>query len=379
MKIAYCIAGTYNSGGMERVLANKANYLIGHGNEVIIITTDQCGRQPFFALDKRILCHDLDIGYEENNGKSFLNKAVCYPFKQWKHRKRLSAFLKQIKPDITISMFCNDAPFLWKIKDGSRKVLEIHFSRYKRLQYGRKGLWKIADQWRNRIDGKIAGKYDRFVVLTREDKSFWGGLPNITVIPNALTFSATVARPVQLNNKKVIAVGRYSYQKGFDYLIDAWTVINRFQPEWTLDIIGDGEWREHLQRQIDRNRLTHCIHLKFPTAHIEEEYRQASLLVMTSRYEGLPMVLLEAQSWGLPVVSFACKCGPGDIIADGRNGFLVAEGNLPMLADRVLRLMEDEKLRRWMGMNAYVRSEFYSEERVMKCWTDLFEELLSKE
>lgn len=375
MKIVYCIAGTYNSGGMERVLANKANYLVNHGYEVSIITTDQRGQHPFFSLDERIECYDLGINYETNNGKSFLNKLLHYPLKQLKHRRRLAKVLNQLKPDITISMFCNDASFLWKIKDGSRKVLEIHFSRYKRLQYGRKGIWKIVDLWRSRMDEKTVKKYDRFVVLTHEDKSYWGDLPNITVIPNALTFSVT--QPAMLNNKKVIAIGRYSYQKGFDYLIDAWATIHRFQPEWTLDIIGDGEWLNRLQHQIDEHNLNHCIRLKSPTNHIEEEYRQASLLVMSSRYEGLPMVLLEAQSLGLPVVSFACKCGPKDIITDGENGFLVSEGNLPMFADRVLRLMEDEDLRKRMGINAFTNSTAFSEEQIMKRWTELFDKLLS--
>ena len=116
----------------------------------------------------------------------------------------------------------------------------FHFSRYKRLQYERKGAWKLADQWRSRMDEKTVKKYACFVVLTHEDKSYWGDLPNIMVIPNALTYS--VGQPAPLNNKKVIAIGRYNYQKGFDYLIDAWAVIHRSQPEWKLDIIGDGEW-----------------------------------------------------------------------------------------------------------------------------------------
>ena len=340
MKIVYCIAGTYNSGGMERVLANKANYLVSHGYEVVIITTDQREKQSFFELDQRINCCDLRINYEENNGKSFLNKLANYPFKQWKHRKRLTACLKQLKADIVVSMFCNDASFLWKIDDGSKKVLEIHFSRYKRLQYGRKGVWKIADRWRSRMDERTVRKYDRFVVLTAEDKAYWGNLSNMIVIPNALSHCA--------------------------------------QPAWTLDIIGDGEWTDRLQRQIKRKRLNHCVFLKPPTGQIEEEYRQASLLVLSSRYEGLPMVLLEAQSFGLPIVSFACKCGPGDVITDGKNGFLVSVGNLPMLADRIMRLMEDEGLRKRMGMNAYHNSKTFSEERIMQCWIDMFDKLVSQ-
>ena len=110
---------------MERVLANKANYLVGHGYEVFIVTTDQRGRQPFFSLDERIWCYDLDINYEENNGKSLLNKILHYPFKQWKHRRRLSGLLGELNADRVISMFCNDVSFLWKLNDGSLKVLEI--------------------------------------------------------------------------------------------------------------------------------------------------------------------------------------------------------------------------------------------------------------
>lgn len=372
MKIVYCIAGTYNSGGMERVLANKANYLAARGYEIVILTTDQRGKQSFFDLDERIVCHDLDINYEENNGKSFLNKLIHYPFKQWKHRKRLTAYLKRIKADIAVSMFCNDVSILWKMNDGSKKLLEIHFSRYKRLQYGRKGVWKLVDLWRSRMDERTVKNYERFVVLTNEDKSYWGNLPNITVIPNALTYSVPSSCLSPLTAKRVISIGRYGYQKGFDSLIDTWRIIHSFYPDWTLDIIGDGEWLNRLQQRINDYALEHSVFLKPPTRQIENEYRRASLLVLSSRYEGLPMVLLEAQSFGLPIVSFACKCGPKDVITDGENGFLVSEGNIPMLADRVLRLIENDDLRKRMGTNALHHSKAFSEERIMERWIDLF-------
>ena len=211
MKIVYCIAGTYNSGGMERVLANKANYLARKGYEIVIITTDQRNRCSFFAFDARISFYDLEVNYEENNGGTFLDKLVHYPFKQIKHKRRLTDLLMQLKADIVISMFCNEASFLWKIKDGSRKILEVHFCRYKRLQLERKGVWKLADSFRNRMDIRTVRKYDHFVVLTKEDERYWEDVPRITVIPNMLSFSFT--EPASLSNKKVIAVGRYDYQK----------------------------------------------------------------------------------------------------------------------------------------------------------------------
>lgn len=371
MKILYCIAGTRHSGGMERVLANKANWLVQHGYEVMIVTTDQQGEPPFFALDKRISCYDLGIGYEENNGKSFLNKLIHYPIKQFRHKKRLNTLLQQVKPDITISMMCNDVSFLPKMKDGSKKILEIHFSKYKRLQYGRKGIWRIADIYRSKQEEKQVRRFHRFVVLTEEDKGYWGNLPNIEVIPNARTYNPTTT--AMLNTKRVIAVGRYTHQKGFERLIEAWNLICRQHPDWHLDIIGDGEDRPKLQEHIDQHNIESHITLCPPTKNMDAVYREASIVAMSSRYEGLPMILLEAQAYGLPIVSFACKCGPADVVTDGVDGFLVTEGDVESLASKLTTVIEDDALRQQMGRAARIASERYAEDVVMKKWIELFE------
>lgn len=376
MKIVYCIAGTCHSGGMERVLANKANYLAKQGYEVLIVTTDQQGLPSFFPLDRRIRSLDLDVNYEENNGKSFLNKLLHYPLKQYRHRKRLAAVLKREKPDVTISMFCNDAGFMTHIKDGSAKVLEIHFSKFKRLQYGRRGLWRLADLWRSKQDEKLVKKFDKFVVLTEEDKGYWGSLPNMTVIPNANTF--VTDQTALLENEKVIAIGRYTYQKGFERLIEAWRMLSAQFPDWKLDIIGDGEEREALQNQIHAYGLENQIALLKPTRQIAQLYLDASLLVLSSRYEGLPMVLIEAQTFGLPIVAFQCKCGPKDVVADKETGFLVPEGDVEKLAKEMSALMKDEALRKEMGRKARLASLRYDENAIMRQWTDLFHLLTRK-
>lgn len=380
MKIVYTIAGTYRAAGMERVLANKANSLSAAGHEVIIITTDQKGRKNAFPMDPVIRRLDLEIGYEDNNGASFLNKLIHYPAKKHKHRKELTELLMQEKADIVDSMFCGDERFLPKIKDGSKKVLEIHFSRYKRLQYGRKGLWAVADKWRSAKDLKVARRFDRFVVLTNEDKGYWESdaaeagkrLENLRVIPNARTFRC--AMPAELSEHLVIAVGRYNTQKHLDALLEAWSMASK--GDWKLWLVGDGEEREALEAKARRLGIDGSV--RFGSAdgsNIVEVYQSASILAMSSRYEGLPMVLLEAQAAGVPAVSFACKCGPKDVISDGIDGFIVEEENIAALAAKLSELMGDEGLRKRMGAAAFKASDRFDEAAVMKMWDNLFNEL----
>lgn len=373
MKIVYSILGTFNSGGMERVLANKANYLAALGYEISIITTDQQGRGSYFELDNRIRQYDLNINYLDNTGKGLLIKLLSYPRKQKLHKIKLEELLKELKADIVISMFDNDSSFMYKLNDGSKKILEIHFSRFKRIQYGRKGILGIVDKWRNINDLRLAKQYDRFVVLTEEDKSYWGNLPNIEVIPNANSFIPSNRASLDCN--RVIAVGRYDYQKGFDELIKIWKKIYDKNSDWRLDIFGDGPLKDKLENLIKDLELSDIVRLHPPVKNIEKEYLESSILAMTSRYEGLPMALLEAQVCGLPMVAYACKCGPKDIIQDGINGYLIPEGDQQLMSERLLKLMNETKLRKNMGNEAFVLSDNFSEERVMKKWLNIFENI----
>lgn len=372
MKIVYLIAGTYRPAGMERVLANKVNWLAGRGYEVTVVTTDQRGRKPAFPLDSSVGCVDLGINYESDNGRSFLRKALLFPLRLVRHRTRLSALLKRMRPDITVSMFCNDASFVPKIKDGSRKVLEVHFSRYKRLQYGRGGIWGLADRALSRKDERTARRFDRFVVLTEEDAGYWN-VPGLVVIPNSP--ACVFAEPAALEGGIVLAVGRYCRQKNFDSLVRAWSGIpEKVREGWKLRIAGDGEDREQLEELAGSLGLGGSVVLG-PESNMIDYYRKASVLALSSRYEGLPMVLLEAQAAGLPIVSYDCKCGPKDVVEDGVDGFLVPEGREDMLAQRLASLMEDGDLRRRMGAAAYKASGRFEEGRIMERWVGLFEGL----
>ncbi|MBL1407273.1 glycosyltransferase family 4 protein [Sphingobacterium faecale] len=376
MKIIYNIAGLFNAGGMERVLTNKANYLAGLGYEVIILTTDQKNRKPYFDLKSCVKHLDLGINYAEIQDLGLFFKAVAYWNKQRLHERRMRTLLNELEADVVICMFDHDVSFLHKIEDGSKKVLEIHFSRFKRLQYGRKGLWRVVDRQRSDRDLRLAKKYDRFVVLTKEDKGYWGDLNNIVVIPNANSFLTDTT--AELSNKVAIAVGRYDYQKGFDDLIKIWAMVQPGFPDWQLKIYGAGEMETEMRKMIEDLNLEQYVFLCEPVRNIKEAYLSSSVYLMTSRYEGLPMALLEAQSCGLPLLSYACKCGPRDIIEEGRNGYLVKQDDMEEFVRRLREMLSREGLRKAMGEQGKDMSQHFSEEVVMKQWIKLFEEVLNE-
>lgn len=378
MKILYCINSLKNPGGMERVLINKANYFVKNYNyDISVLTTNQNNQRIFYKdVDMKIKFYDLGINYDLDYNKSFLNRIIPFLKKQKIHKEKLRKFLYDNKFDIVISFGCEETFFLPTIKDGSKKIREVHFNKeYRKIlakSFNKSLLYKIKaylDTWK---EERLVNRYDEFIVLTNEDKNLWNN-NKVKVIPNSLTFNSE--KISSLENKKVISVGRLDGQKGYDILIKVWKKIIEKNSGWILEIYGEGIDRKKLEKQIKENNLENSLSLKGTTNNIQEKYMESSIYVMSSRYEGMPMVLLEAMSYGLPVISFTCKCGPKDIIENGKNGYLCKSYDINEMAEKIEKLIIDEESRKRMGVIAKKMSLNYSENKIMKKWKELFEKL----
>ena len=368
MKLIYCHADVYNPGGMERVLLNKLRWWVQRGGyELMVVTTDQHGRPPFYEFPPEVRMVDLGINYKDDNGKNPIAKTLGYLRKRKKHREALTELLMRERPDVVISLYPSESSFIPDIPDGSVKMLELHFNKMFRLQYNRKRLLGLADRIRTKQDEKLVRRFDNFIVLTRQDAEMWGDLPNLSVMPNAAVTMPHI--PHKYGNHRVIAVGRLDYQKGFDRLLDAWALLpKQLRETWRLDIFGQGEWEEKLKNQIQTLGIGDSAAVNKPTNQIFNEYAASDFLVMTSHYEGFPMVMIEAMACGLPTVCFDFLCGPRDIIANGINGLIVPEGDLQAFANAMQRLMENPEELEHMSAQATKISEVYALNTIMKRW-----------
>lgn len=381
MQIVYCIDQMSHPGGIGRVTSIKANWLAKHGHNIWVVTASQCDEMDYYELSPSVKRIDFGIKFQlgiDNN--NLLKKAISKVNKMRRYRMELKRFIEDLKPDIVVSTFTNDSDFLYKFKDGSKKVLEFHFcyDGFKsQREYGPQTLKnKLLSYYRLKKHKYIAKKYDTFVVLTQEDATKWNGYINLHVIPNMLSFEPKVIS--SCIEKRVIAVGRLDFQKKFDRLIDIWSLLYNKCPDWRLTIFGSGPDKDNLLEQIKRLGLTGIVTIHQPTQIIEEEFLKSSLFVMTSTYEGLPMTMLEALSCGLPCVSYDFKCGPKDIIIDGWNGYIVEENDKKTFAERLLELIKDDVKRTSFGRNAKQSSERYKADNIMPIWEELFNELLKQ-
>lgn len=375
MRIVYIVSAMHYPNGMAKVLTEKMNWLAEHTNhEIWMIETERADLPHYYPLHSNIKFVNFDLNFDTIYSQPFLKRILSYKNKEFKFKKMLSDFLIELKPDITISTLRREINFLHKIPDGSKKIGEIHFERSNYRIFQKSFLPSIINKlitlfWQKQLINKIK-ELDKFVVLTHEDYQQWGELKNIVVIPNFITEIPDNISTCE--NKQVLALGRYTEQKGFDLLINAWEIVEKKHLDWKLDIYGSGNWK-YYQNLADSLGLSTilCHPVESDVATL---YNNASIYVLSSRHEGFALVLFEAQSYGLPIVSFACPCGPKDIINE-TNGILVENGNVRQLAEGIITLIEDEKRRKELGKMAISNVSRFHINGIMDKWVSLFNDV----
>lgn len=380
-KLVYVTPAIYSAGGIERVVTMKASFFAeDYGYDVTIIVTEGKGCDSFFPLSSKVKVVNLEINFEELWTCSFLKKVIVYLRKQRRYKKLLTQELMRICPEITVSTLRREINFLNDIKDGSRKIGELHVNRanYRNFKTEDANWLKnlFARFWSRDLVNHLK-KLDKLVVLTEKDREAWVELDNVLSIPNPLSFvPSSVSR---MTGKRVICVARYSHEKGIDLLLKAWKEVESQIDDWRLDVFGEGE-RSPYEQLIDNLGIdrAHCA-LNGRTTDVEKEYCDSSIFVLSSRFEGFGMVIVEAMACGLPVVAFDCPWGPQAIISDGEDGLLVENGNPSALAQNLIALIKDDGKRKVMSEAALRNVQRFQIEHIAQQWKFLFELINKKD
>lgn len=375
-KIVYVVGGLLSPNGMSQVLSQKINYLAKHTDyELYMILTEKAEEPWYYEISPKVKFVNFDINFDELDTMHILKKIWFYCKKQKRYKKMFTNYLMNIRPDITVTACRREINFINDIKDGSKKVGEIHFNKSNYRQINKKYLptflnKMISEIWINKFVKEIK-RLDKFIVLSEEDKKEWKGINKIQVINNPIAkYPSSYS---DCRKKRAIAVGRYTRQKGFDLLIDAWKDVEKKHTDWYLDIFGTGDNNTYQQYAIKNNVKN--VRCNKATNDIYAQYINSSMYILSSRYEGFGLVLAEAMSCGLPAISFACPCGPKDIITEGKDGLLVKRENVNDLAEKICYLIENENKRIKMGANAKITALRFKEDNIMAKWIKLFDNI----
>lgn len=381
MKILYIYKSLALLAGTERVLVDKMNYLASQGHQVCIVTYEQGNHSLAFDMHPSVKHVDLNTRFFTLSRYNIFYRFVkVYQMKAF-FQRNLRKVIEDFNPDIisctTYSL--KIAGNILKVKNGAKVILESHVtmdSLFKAFDYKMWIMRKVAYLLIDKRYLATVKRFDAFVVLTKNDAAKWRQFVSPVVIPNPVIIDEKWNCDGNVY-KRILSAGRLTYQKGYDLLINAYKIVVDTFPEWHLDIYGTGELKEQLSLQINQLGLTENITIEEPVKDIKAQYVKSDFYVMSSRFEGFGMVLVEAMSCGLPCVSFDCPDGPSEVISDGKDGLLASNGDVDDLAAKMIWMISHKTERRKMGINAAQSAKKYDINSVMLMWINLFDEILS--
>ena len=373
MKIVYCLNSIQEIGGISKVVKLKATQLGKLGHEVFIAVTDH-DPDKFNEIPNYSIIN-LNINYYKDDWKSKYHVLKGIFIKRLKHKRRLGIFLNKIQPDIVISVGQSEKYFLPEIKGNWKTIREFHYDKQYRLRRAETFFHRVFAKIINLYDYKFKiNQYDIIVVLTSKDRNLhWKNNPKVRVIPNPIPID--IFKISDLENQKILAVGRLVKEKNFISLIRAFKKVVEINPGWILHIYGEGELKGLLEKEIIKHNLCDNVMLMNNHPAITTLMKDYSMFVMSSLYEGLPMAMLEAMASGLPLISYDCPYGPGQLIKDGENGYLVPVNDEITLAEKICDLIKDYNGRKEMGRMSYIKAQKYNQENVCDQWINLFKKL----
>ena len=353
MKIFFTIKSLHAAAGTERVTIAVANELAKRNYEEGIIIFVKEGT-PHFEVNTAV---KLIYLHNKADKRASLTR-------DFSRRKQLKQIYKAEQPDVVIFVGSGRSMLNIPAAKGIPSITWEHFNA--KINWH---LFHPLSKW-------LAARFcDRIVTLTNQDAENYRkmyGAGNAVCIPNPITIDTSVQSP--LRDKIVLSVGRLTEQKGFDMLLDAWSKVQNRKQGWKLRIVGNGKLKNVLLDKIDLLDLQDSVEITPPTHDIVSLYRSASIYVMSSRYEGLPMVLIEAMAMGLPIVSFDCETGPAEIVTDHVTGILVPPLDVNRLAIELDNLMQDKEKRELFSINSVEKAGLYSMDKIMeKCETLLMQ------
>ena len=380
MKIVYIFKSFALKAGMERILSDKMNYLVKeYGFDVTFITYEQGNHPLAFPLDKRVKVIDLNVLYfkifEMNNFKRFIAKYKKLSIL----KKKLHDTLNQINPDCVVVTTYDFDKFDIILSLPYRFIVESHICISDIRQEIRQNNF-ISKYFAKKLDECHFRKLNNancLVSLTNADKANWVNHTKIpiVVIPNMVTKFPNTIYTYNKRPNRILCVGRLTKQKGYDLLLHAWARISKKHPTWKIDIYGHGNMETTLNQMIIDYGLSNSTKINELSDNIYDEYENSSIFVLSSRYEGFALVLLEAMSCGVPCVSFDCPHGPSDLISHREDGLLVPLGDIKKMADAIEWMITNKEERLRMSNNAREKAKQYTAEAIMPQWVELFEKV----